>query len=126
MNDSDRIAREIAERSELLARLRVKVDEALAPHVEIYGHDSPVVRMGLRILAEAEAIEAEIQGQRVSTEQASDVKGWHVETLHGYARRKLAGERLAAPWDAIQVEKTPAGYVWVIGTIPENPSRRVA
>lgn len=107
--------------SELLTVLRARVDQIVKPHVDVYGDSAPVVKMALRVLAEAEAIEAELGERRVTTERAAELTGWAKETLQARARAKLGGQELPGAWSGLVVEKTPSGYAFVISSIPENP-----
>lgn len=105
---------------ELLRELRARVDEAIRPHRDIYGPDAPVVKMALRILAEAEDIERALSEQRLSTAEASERTRWRPETLQKYARMKLAGEPLPPEWAGLIVEKVGGDYTFVVGSIPEK------
>jgi hypothetical protein len=111
--------------SELMRRLRPRVDEIIQPHRDMYGDDAPVVRMALLVLAEAECIAAELDTRKVGTDEAADLTGWHSETLQAKARAALGvGGVLQTRWRGLQVEQTPAGYLFVLSSIPEHPSRR--
>lgn len=109
--------------SEFIRLYRKRVDEALKPHREVYGDEAPVVRMGLRLLAEAEDLERTLEERRVGTQEASRLTGWSTDTLQANARRVLDGEDLPSGWEDLVVEKKGAGYVFVLGTIPEHLSR---
>lgn len=109
--------------SETFLRLyRERVEQALRPHEDIYGPESPVVKMGRRLLAEAEAVDATLQAERVTTAQAASLTGWSEDTLQKYARAALAGEQLAAGWSGLVVERDgDAGpYLFVLKTIPQK------
>lgn len=107
--------------AELLRELRKRVDGIIAPHVEVYGESAPVVKMALRILAEAEDIERGMSAQKLSTDRAHEVTGWAKETLQKYARLKVSGKEVPAAWSGLIVEDTPSGFVFVAGSIPDNP-----
>lgn len=104
--------------SELLRELRTRVDAAVKPHRDIYGPDAPVVRMALRILAEAEEIDEQLRERRVTTAEAAERTGWSVDTLQHHARRKLDGEPMPAAWAGLIVERAGGAYVFVVGSIP--------
>lgn len=108
--------------ADFIELFRKRVDDALKPHLEIYGETSPVVKMGLRLLAEAEQLEQVLAEEKVSTARAAEVTGWHPETLQQYARLKLAGAQLPPGWELLVVERTPAGYAFNVGTIPPRAS----
>lgn len=107
--------------SELLRELRKRVDGIIAPHVEVYGQEAPVVKMALRVLAEAEDIERNMSAQKVSTDRAHEMTGWARETLCKYAKLVLEKRSVPDAWRGLEVEGNPSGYVFVLGTIPENP-----
>lgn len=112
--------------SDLMRELRTRVDEIIRPHREVYGDEAPVVRMALRVLAEAEDIERRLGEQRVTTERASEITGWHPETLQRNAKAKLDG-RPTRGWEAIDVEVGPGGgYVYLVSSLPRKPGQRVA
>lgn len=98
---------------------RKRVDEALQPHRELYGDDSPVVKMGLRLLQEAEAVQQKLDEARVGTYEAAERTGWSVDTLQKYAKLKLEGEPVPDRWADLVVELDGAGaYAFVVGSIP--------
>lgn len=99
---------------------RERVEKALQPHVDIYGEDCAVVKMGKRLLAEAEDVERQLEGERVSTARAASVTGWSEDTLQARARAALAGETLPGPWANLVVEREgDAGpYVFLLSSIP--------
>lgn len=107
--------------SELLRELRTRVDGIVKPHIEVYGPDAPVVKMALRVLAEAEDIEKSMSAQKVTTDRAHEVTGWARETLCKYAKLKVDGKEVPASWAGLIVDDTPSGYVFVLGSIPDNP-----
>src|SRR5688500_17087453 len=109
--------------SDLLRELRSRVDAAVKPHVDIYGPESPVVKMALRILAEAEDIERLLAEKRLSTIEAAERTGWSVETLQNYARRKLAGDDLPTEWADMDVVLISGNYAFDVATIPPKPKR---
>lgn len=113
----------MAERtSEFLRRFRERADAELRPHLYVHGDDAPLVKLALRMVQVAEEVEEELGQRRCGTSEASDRTRWSVETLQHYAKAKLAGEPLPDGWDALIVEKTTAGYSFVLGSIPEKPS----
>ena len=107
--------------SRFLREFRSRVDRLTAPHRRYYGDSSPVVLFAADVIAEAEELEKELAGAVIATAEASDRTGWSVETLQKYAKLKLAGAELPKPWAALQVEETPSGYTFALGTIPPNP-----
>lgn len=113
--------------SELTRKLRERVDELVRPHVQIYGPDHPPVKMALLVLAEAEAIEQQLGEERVTTDRAHEITGWARETLCKYARMRLDGQdSIPDTWATLQVEDTPSGYVFALGSIPPNPRANAA
>jgi hypothetical protein len=112
--------------SELLRELRKRVDEIVAPHVEVYGQDAPVVKMALRVLAEAEDIERSLGTLKVTTDRAHELTGWARETLCKYARMKVEGRPVPAAWEGLIVDESPSGYSFVLGSIPDNPRAQAA
>lgn len=109
-----------------MRKLRKRVDEIIAPHIRLEGIDYAPVKMALLVLAEAEAIEEQIGREKIGTERASELTGWSVATLQTYARLIVAGEEVPPAWLGMQVEKTPAGYAYQLGTIPPNPRSAAA
>jgi len=108
--------------TELIRKLREKVEARIGPHVEMYGDDAPVVRMARAILQDAEKIDAELAEQWVTTAEAVARTGWVAETLQKYARSKLTDGPVPSAWKGLQVRLTDGvGYEFVIGTIPPNP-----
>lgn len=99
-----------------------RVEQAIKPHREIYGEAAPVVKMGLRLLAEAEDVDRQLQGERVSTARAASLTGWSEDTLQAKARAVLAGETLSGPWANLVVEREgDAGpYVFLLSSIPSK------
>lgn len=112
--------------SDFLRLYRDRVDRALRPHRDIYGEDSPVVRMGLRLLAEAEDVERALEVERVSTPEAARRTGWAEDTLQKYARAVLEGEPVPAEWAGLIVSRRGRGYEYVLGSIPEHPASAAA
>lgn len=104
--------------SEFLRLYRERVDEALKPHQDIYGEDSPVVKMGLRLLAEAESLQRTLEERRVGTQEAARITGWHPETLQKRAREALQGSEPSKGWEDLIVEEAGRGYEFVLGSIP--------
>lgn len=105
--------------TDMLSELRTRVDRAVAPHLEIYGPEAPVVKMAWLILAEAEDIARELSETRVSTHEAAGRTGWSEQTLQRHARAKLAGEALPGAWRGLDVICEAGGrYVFVLGSIP--------
>lgn len=100
-----------------------RVDEALRPHREVYGDDSPVVKMGLRLLREAEEVQETLLEARVGTFEASERTGWHPDTLQKYAKARIAGDPLPEAWSELVVELDGSGaYAFVVGSIPSKRS----
>jgi len=106
--------------TEFMRRYRERVDQALQPHRDVYGPDAPVVVMGLRLLAEAETLAQELESEMVTTAEAAERTGWHVETLQARAKAKLEGRPLPPGWEGLEVRQVGGGYVFRIGTIPEK------
>ena len=104
--------------TEFMRRYRERVDAALRPHREIYGDDAPVVVMGLRLLAEAETLAAELEQEMVTTAEAAERTGWNTETLQARARARLEGQPLPPGWEGLEVERTASGYLFRLSTIP--------
>ena len=107
--------------SDLIRELRRRVDAIVEPHIAIYGPDAPPVKMALRVLAEAEMIDRQLSERKVGTAEAAERTSWHEDTLHKWARAKIAGEQLPPEWEGLSVERTQAGYAFVLSTIPEHP-----
>jgi hypothetical protein len=107
--------------SEFMRRYRERVDAALKPHREIYGDAAPVVVMGLRLLAEAETLAAELENEMVTTAEAAERTGWHPETLQARARARLEGLPVPPGWEGLEAVRTAGGYLFRIGTIPPRP-----
>lgn len=125
MRYGERIDVEGARVTELLRLLRQRVDEIIRPHQELYGPDCVAAKMALLVLAEAELLAHEIDRERVTTERAAELTGWHPETLQSAARAKLAG-LLRPRWAGLEVEVAGNGYLFVLSSIPPKPGRRVA
>lgn len=106
--------------SDLLKELRTRVDALVKPHRDVYGDEAPTVRMALLVLAEAEDIERQLGERKVSTAEAAERTGWSIDTLQARAKAKLAGESVPPGWERLIVERTGAGYVFALGTIPER------
>ena len=106
---------------QFMRELRKRVDAAVKPHRDIYGDESPVVRMAWRILAEAEDIAAEMGAAMVSTAAAAEATEWSEDTLQARARAILAGEPVPAGWESVVVEKRGTGYAFLLSTIPAKP-----
>lgn len=109
--------------TDLIRELRARVDAAVKPHRDIYGPDAPVVRMALRILAEAEDIAEQLSGARCGTAEAAERTGWSQDTLQAYARRKVGGEPVPPEWAAMIVELKSGAYEFVLGTIPKKSAQ---
>ena len=101
-----------------------EVEKGMAPHVQIYGEDCPVARFGRYVLAVAETIDQQLQGERASTIRAASVTGWSADTLQRRAREYFAG-KLPASWAGLVVERDGEGgpYVFVLSTIPTKQSQ---
>lgn len=108
--------------SETFLRLyRQRVESALKPHRDIYGEESPVVRMGERLLAEAEDVQRSITEEMVTTAEAVRLTGWNADTLQQHAKAALSGATLPARWRNLMVEKDGQGYRFLLSSIPDNP-----
>lgn len=56
-----------------------------------------------------------------TTTATARATGWSDQTLCDRARRRLAGERLAPPWDQVQVMRDGSGYSFRLSTVPPKP-----
>lgn len=109
--------------SEFTRKLRERVEarlKPLTPYLE-QGDKSPVVRMALDVLKDAEAIEAELAAERLYTDDAAERTGWTPATLQRWARAVLKNtEPVPQLWAGLQVEEAAAGYLFVVGSIPKK------
>lgn len=108
--------------SPFMRRLAERIEAEVAPLRRYLGEDAAPVRMGLTCLQHAEAVEAEMNSEWVSTEEAAHLRGWNVKTLQTYARMRCNGETLPSAWSSLEVEVTPTGYRFMLGTIPLKAS----
>lgn len=104
--------------SELLRALRPRVDEIIRPHRDVYGEDAPVVKMALRVLAEAEDLDRELSERTVSTAEAAAATGWSPETLQRWARARIEDADLPDAWRGLRVVRSGSGYGFVLSSIP--------
>ena len=103
-----------------MRELRKRVDDAVQPHRDIYGDDSPVVKMAWRVLAEAEDIAAAMGAAKLSTAAAAEATDWSEDTLQARARAVLAGEPVPSEWAGLVVERQGTGYAFLLSSIPEK------
>lgn len=112
--------------SEFLRKFKERANRELKPHLAVHGDEAPFVRLALRMIQVAEEVEEELGKRRSGTHEASDRTGWSIETLQARAKAKLAGEPMPAAWADLDVEKTSAGYAFVLSSIPEKPRSAAA
>lgn len=106
--------------SELTQKLAARVNDLIAPHIDIYGIETPVVRMALQVVAIANEIDEEISLQKIATDRAVELTGWSAATLQRHARAKIAGDVMPDAWGGLIVERVAGDYLFVLGTIPEK------
>jgi hypothetical protein len=112
--------------NELLTKLRDRAEARIRYEAELHGDDSPAVRMARLLLDDAEQLAAELADAWAPTAEAAARTGWGLETLQRYARVVTEDGPLPQLWQGLRVEQTPAGYLFLLASIPPNPRRASA
>ena len=101
----------------LLERLDV-LETELAERIVFFGEDSPPARVGRWLLEEARNAVKDAQGEFVGSARASELTGWHPQTLQRYGAKALAGEKMPKGWENLRVRRDAGTYAFQLSTIP--------
>lgn len=88
--------------------------------------DRQVIAYAETLLLQWERAETDAALEFVPTARAARLTGWAADTLAGHAKAIEAGRSVPLAWRGLLCKLTPAGWTFVLASIPVKHSEREA